>query len=68
MPNPQNEAWLTGCHGLHAAIREIHDNSTINLEIGTRSQAACGSTQRSAERFEPPYLPWRCGGEQSEKA
>ena len=29
---------------LPAASRKRHDNSTINLEIGARSQAACGST------------------------
>ena len=40
------KTWLT--NRLPAASREWHDRSTINLEIGERSQAACGSTQTFA--------------------
>ncbi|MBT5705815.1 MAG: hypothetical protein HOI66_05770 [Verrucomicrobia bacterium] len=39
---------------LPAASRKSHDNSTINLEIGVRSQSACGSTLTFARKRTRP--------------
>ena len=47
---------------LPAPSQDFHDNSTINLEIGARSQAACGSTLTLGKiimRFVPGDLSTR---------
>ena len=41
--DPDNKSWLS--NRLPAASREREDNYYINLEVGMRTQAACGSTQ-----------------------
>lgn len=52
---------------LPAAGRKRHDNSIINLEVGARSQAACGSTRTVRSKYDdqlanPPNCLHSIGG------
>ncbi len=42
---------------LPTARRKRHDNSTINREIGARSQAACGSTHSFGIKIHDDFIP-----------